>query len=146
MKAFLLLFAITNSFTCFSQTLKGLQKKAPAQETIFQVRKESDAAFVIKIQEIVEDTCGAFSSEKTYLISAKIVKKYFDNTGKFKDVKIKYFTTDTTPYTKDPYHIVFVNKASQDLLENCEGIAWISKPGTAFVFSTKTETMVGKKN
>lgn len=145
MKKILLLSALCYSYCSYSQVLKGIQSKGPTQEAIFQVRKESDAAFAVNVQSIEADTCGVFSSEKTYLVTGKIIKKYFDKTGKFKDVKITFLTTDTGPYTKDPYHIVFVNQAPADVNENCHGIAWISKPGTAFVCSAKTETMVGKK-
>ena len=145
MRTFAVLSLVLISGSSMAQALKGIHSKGPTQETIFHVRKESDAAFAINIQSIEPDSCTALSSEKAYVVTGKIIKKYFDKTNKFKGAKITYLTTDTAPYTKEPYHIVFVNKAPENVAEKCKEISWISKPGTAFICTTKTETMIGKK-
>ena len=144
MKKILLLVIFSTSLG-YGQLIKKSSGKGPTEDIIFALRRDADAAVVVNVQSIVPDTCGAFSSDETFVISGKIVKKYFDRTGKFKEQKITFLSTDTSAYTAAPHYIVFVNKAKPELTQSCKDIYWTSKPGASFVFTPKTETLVGKK-
>jgi hypothetical protein len=127
------------------KTAQGKGEKTPTQESIFQLRKEADAAFALSIQSIVPDTCRSSSSGKMFVITGRILRKYFDKTGKFKEQKITYLSGDTAVYSGAPHVIVFFNHTDPLPAEKCAAVHWTSRPGTAFIFSTKTEAFIAKK-
>ena len=145
MKKLVLLTAMLYTSVCFSQGNKSDKGKGPTEETIFKLRKEADAALVLTIQSIVPDTCRVAANGNVFVITGKVLKKYFDKTAKFKEQKIIYHTTDTSAYSGAAHTIVFLNYTAPVAGEKCKEILWTSKPGNAIPFSTKTEVLVGKK-
>jgi hypothetical protein len=142
---FILAALIPASFVQAQSHKTGKGKGEATQETIFQLRKEADAAFALNIQSIVPDTCRSSSAEKMYVITGRILRKYFDKTAKFKDQKISYRSSDTTVYSGAPHVLVFLKHADPLPTDKCKEVDWTARPANAFVFSTKTEGFILKK-